>query len=73
MATAPMLDAASRPPLLHRGDDLLAGPGSPVTAGPTLPHRSAAAEGNFTKVKMTRRQTYGRANFALLRVMLHLG
>jgi len=38
-----------------------------VTAGLTLPYSSAAVEGNVTKIKMFKRQTYGRAAFALLR------
>jgi transposase len=44
-----------------------------VTAGLTLPCSSAAVEGNVTKIKMLKRQMYGRASFALLRkrVILH--
>ena len=44
-----------------------------VTAGLTLPYSSAAVEGNVTKIKMLKRQMYGRASFALLRkrVILH--
>jgi transposase len=44
-----------------------------VTAGLTLPYSSAAVEGNVTKIKMLKRQMYGRAGFALLRkrVILH--
>jgi len=37
-----------------------------VTAGLTLPYSSAAVEGNVTKIKMLKRQMYGRASFALL-------
>jgi hypothetical protein len=46
-----------------------------VTAGLTLPHSSAAVEGNVTRIKMIKRQMYGRAGFALLRkrVILHPG
>jgi transposase len=44
-----------------------------VTAGLSLPYSSAAVEGNVTKIKMLKRQMYGRASFALLRkrVILH--
>ena len=44
-----------------------------VTAGPALPYSSAAMEGNVNKIKMIKRQMYGRAGFALLRkrVILH--
>ena len=38
-----------------------------VTAGLTLPYSSAAVEGNVTRIKMIKRQMYGRASFALLR------
>jgi transposase len=46
-----------------------------VTNGLTLPYSSAAVEGNVTKIKMIKRQMYGRAGFALLRkrVILHPG
>jgi transposase len=46
-----------------------------VTAGLTLPYSSAAVEGTVTKIKMLKRQTYGRASFNLLRkrVILHPG
>lgn len=46
-----------------------------VTAGLTLPYSSAAVEGNVTRIKMIKRQMYGRASFALLRkrVILHPG
>jgi transposase len=46
-----------------------------VTAGLTLPYSSAAVEGNVTKIKMLKRQMYGRAGLALLRkrVILHPG
>ena len=44
-----------------------------VTNGLTLPCSSAAVEGNVTRIKMIKRQMYGRASFALLRkrVILH--
>lgn len=44
-----------------------------VTAGLTLPYSSATVEGNVTKIKMLKRQMYGRASFPLLRkrVILH--
>jgi transposase len=46
-----------------------------VTAGLALPYSSAATEGNVNKIKMIKRQMYGRAGFGLLRkrVLLHPG
>ena len=46
-----------------------------VTAGLALPYSSAAMEGNVNKIKMIKRQMYGRAGFPLLRkrVILHPG
>ena len=38
-----------------------------VTAGLTLPHSSGAVEGNVNRIKMIKRQMYGRAGFDLLR------
>ncbi|MEV6964486.1 transposase [Hamadaea sp. NPDC051192] len=38
-----------------------------VTAGLTLPWSSGAVEGNVNRIKMIKRQMYGRANFDLLR------
>ena len=38
-----------------------------VTAGLALPYHSGAMEGNVNKIKMIKRQMYGRASFALLR------
>ena len=38
-----------------------------VTAGLTLPYSSGAAEGNVNRIKMIKRQMYGRAGFSLLR------
>jgi transposase len=44
-----------------------------VTAGLTLPYTSGPVEGNVNRIKMLKRQMYGRAGFALLRkrVILH--
>jgi transposase len=44
-----------------------------VTNGLTLPHNSGKVEGTVNKIKMIKRQMYGRAGFPLLRkrVMLH--
>ena len=39
-----------------------------VTAGLALPRSSAATEGNASKIKMIKRQMYGRAGLPLLRV-----
>jgi transposase len=46
-----------------------------VTAGLALPHNSGTMEGNVNKIKMIKRQMFGRADFALLRkrVILHPG
>ncbi len=46
-----------------------------VTAGLALRYSSAAMEGNVNKIKMIKRQMYGRAGFPLLRkrVLLHPG
>ncbi len=38
-----------------------------VLAGLTLPHSSGKVEGTVNKIKMLKRQTYGRAGFPLLR------
>ena len=38
-----------------------------VRNGLTLPHNSGAVEGNINRIKMIKRQMYGRANFDLLR------
>jgi transposase len=38
-----------------------------VTAGLTLPHNSGAVEGNVNRIKMIKRQMFGRAKFDLLR------
>jgi transposase len=39
-----------------------------VRNGLTLPHSSGAVEGNVNRIKMLKRQMYGRANFDLLRL-----
>lgn len=46
-----------------------------VTAGLALPCNSGTMEGNVNKIKMIKRQMFGRAGFALLRkrVLLHPG
>ncbi len=46
-----------------------------VTAGLTLPYSSGTVEGNVNRIKMLKRQMYGRAGFDLLRkrVILHPG
>ncbi|MEV8351978.1 transposase [Streptomyces niveus] len=38
-----------------------------VTAGLTLPWNSGAVEGHVNRIKMLKRQMFGRAGFALLR------
>jgi len=38
-----------------------------VNAALTLPYSSAQAEGQISKLKLIKRQMYGRANFDLLR------
>ncbi|ESQ01361.1 putative IS6 family transposase [Streptomyces sp. GBA 94-10 4N24] len=38
-----------------------------VTAGLTLPWSSGVVEGHVNRIKMLKRQVYGRADFALLR------
>jgi hypothetical protein len=46
-----------------------------TTAGLTLPCSSGAVEGNVNRIKMLKRQMYGRACFGLLRkrVIFHPG
>jgi transposase len=41
-----------------------------VLNGLTLPHNSGAVEGNVNRIKMIKRQMYGRANFDLLRIRI---
>jgi transposase len=43
-----------------------------VTAGLTLPYSSGAVEGTVNRIKMLKRQMYGRASFDLLRKRLLL-
>ncbi len=38
-----------------------------MLAGLTLEHSSGAVEGNVNRIKMIKRQMYGRAGFGLLR------
>jgi hypothetical protein len=38
-----------------------------TAAGLTLPHSSGPVEGNVNRIKMIKRQMYGRASFDLLR------
>nr|WP_281419885.1 hypothetical protein [Actinoplanes toevensis] len=38
-----------------------------VTAGLSLPYSSGPVEGNVNRIKMLKRQMYGRAGFDLLR------
>jgi len=54
-------------PHLHRFADGLTHDLDAVTAGLTLPWNSGQAEGQNTRVKLVKRQGYGRANFDLLR------
>ncbi|MFD8564876.1 transposase, partial [Streptosporangium canum] len=54
-------------PELHRLAAGLRRDQAAVTAGLTLPHSSGAVEGNVNRIKMLKRQTYGRAGLALLR------
>ena len=43
-----------------------------VRNGLTLPYSSGAVEGNVCRLKATRRQMYGRANFDLIRLRVVL-
>ncbi|MFE3455883.1 ISL3 family transposase [Nonomuraea sp. NPDC059194] len=54
-------------PELHRLAAGLRRDQAAVTAGLTLEHSSGAVEGNVNRIKMLKRQTYGRAGLALLR------
>ncbi|MGW3368567.1 ISL3 family transposase [Streptosporangium canum] len=54
-------------PELHRLAAGLRRDQAAVTAGLTLPHSSGTVEGNVNRIKMLKRQTYGRAGLALLR------
>jgi transposase len=54
-------------PDLHSFTRGLAQDHDAALAGLTLPYSSGAVEGNVNRIKMIKRQMYGRAGFALLR------
>ncbi|MFI9616538.1 transposase [Streptomyces sp. NPDC052023] len=54
-------------PALHAFADGLRRDYQAVTAGLTLPWSSGPVEGHVNRIKMLKRQMYGRAGFALLR------
>ena len=54
-------------PVLHAFADGLQRDHQAVTAGLTLPWSSGPVEGHVNRIKMLKRQMYGRAGFALLR------
>jgi transposase len=54
-------------PDLHRFARGLKGDYDAVRNGLTLPYSSGAVEGNINRIKMIKRQMYGRASFNLLR------
>ncbi|MDU0294836.1 ISL3 family transposase [Saccharothrix longispora] len=54
-------------PALHRFVHGLRKDHDAVVAGLTLPHSNGPTEGVVNKIKLLKRQTYGRASFALLR------
>lgn len=54
-------------PALHRFVHGLRKDNDAVVAGLTLPHSNGPTEGVVNKIKPLKRQTYGRASFALLR------
>jgi DNA-binding NarL/FixJ family response regulator len=54
-------------PALHRFTDGLTKDYQAVTAGLTLPYSNGPTEGVVTKIKLLKRQTYGKASFSLLR------
>ncbi len=54
-------------PHLHRFVTGLRRDYQAVRNGLTLPHSSGSVEGNVNRIKMIKRQMYGRANFDLLR------
>ena len=60
------VDAANLPHL-HRFVTGLRRDYQAVRNGLTLPHSSGSVEGNVNRIKMLKRQMYGRANFDLLR------
>jgi transposase len=55
------------PPHLHRFVTGLRRDYDAVRNGLTLPHSSGSVEGNVNRIKMIKRQMYGRASFDLLR------
>lgn len=54
-------------PALHAFADGLGKDYDAVVAGLTLPYSNGATEGVVNKIKMLKRQTYGKASFPLLR------
>ncbi len=54
-------------PHLHRFARGLDADHAAVLNGLTLPHSSGAVEGHVNRIKMLKRQMYGRAGFDLLR------
>ncbi|MEV1113634.1 ISL3 family transposase [Actinosynnema sp. NPDC049800] len=54
-------------PALHRFVHGLRKDNDAVVAGLTLPHSNGPTEGVVNKIELLKRQTYGRASFALLR------
>jgi transposase len=56
-------------PQLHRFVRGLRRDYDAVLKGLTLSHNSGAVEGNINRIKMIKRQMYGRANFDLLRIL----
>lgn len=54
-------------PALHAFTDGLKKDHDGVIAGLTLPYSNGTTEGVNTKVKMLKRQTFGKASFPLLR------
>jgi transposase len=59
-------------PELHRFATGLERDNAAVTAGLTLPWNSGMVEGHVNRIKMLKRQMYGRAGFALLRTRVLL-
>ncbi|MFF2059965.1 transposase [Rhodococcus qingshengii] len=59
--------AADDLPQLHRFVRRLETDHAAVLNGLTLPHSSGAVEGHVNRIKMLKRQMYGRAGFDLLR------
>jgi transposase len=56
-------------PELHRFTAGLRRDHDAVAAGLSMPHNSGAVEGTVNKIKMLKRQMFGRANFDLLRIL----